>query len=284
MTLATGGLLTEKGYDPREFSLLSYGGGGSLFTALIAEELGLREVIVPRLASVFSAFGAAGADVRRDALRTLGVAMPAAPRLLDQTFRELEEAVRQRIRAGAHADVTIEVTREADLRFMKQSWEVTVSVPMGPIDDRAVAALEEAFLEKYARLYGKGVGLRDAGIELVNCRAVGYGRIRKPELGRKMLVPADGTVSAKCSREVWIPQAPSGALSPREIAIHDGLRLAPGAAVAGPSLIELPDTTIFVPAAMMARIDEYQSCVISMDPPLPFGERPAVRPGEGEAS
>ncbi|MGH7897815.1 MAG: hydantoinase/oxoprolinase family protein, partial [Candidatus Binatia bacterium] len=263
MTLATRGLLTEKGYDPREFSLVSYGGGGSLFTALIAEELGIREVVVPRLASVFSAFGAAAADVRRDSVRTVTAAMPVSAALLEQTFRALEESVRARTRAGAADDVTIEVKREADLRFMKQIWEVTVPVPDGSIDESAVAAIEQAFLEKYARLYGKGVGLRDAGIELVNCRAVGHGRIRKPALAPRPLGDADPSAAAKGKREVWIPQTPSGVLVAREITLYDGLRLAPGAELAGPSLIELPDTTIFVPAERKARIDEYESCVIA---------------------
>jgi len=263
MTLATRGLLTEKGYDPREFSLVSYGGGGALFTALIAEELGIGEVIVPRLASVFSAFGAAAADVRRDAVRTLGARMPVEPRLLAETFRELEETVRERIGAGAHADLSIEVTWEADLRFTKQSWEVIVPVEAGPIDAAAVAAIEEAFLQKYERLYGRGVGLRGAGIELVNCRAVGHGRIRKPPLRRRTVGSGDGAAAPKIPREVWLREAPGGALSRRQIAIYDGLRLAPGAKVSGPGLIELPDTTIFVPATMAARIDEYESCVIS---------------------
>src|SRR5205823_10640056 len=90
MTLATRGLLAEKGYDPREFALLSYGGAGSLFTPLIARELGVREVIVPRLASVFSAFGAASADVRRDGARTVLVSLPGGAGLPERTLAELE--------------------------------------------------------------------------------------------------------------------------------------------------------------------------------------------------
>src|SRR5205085_12153852 len=121
MALATRALLTEKGYDPRDFSLVSYGGGGSLFTASIARELGAREVVVPRLASVFSAFGAAGADVRRDGARTVLERMPVSATLLERTFADLEAAVRSELERQS-AGIPIDVEREADLRFVRQNW------------------------------------------------------------------------------------------------------------------------------------------------------------------
>jgi N-methylhydantoinase A len=260
MSLATRALLTEKGYDPRDFSLVSYGGGGSLFTALIARELGAREVVVPRLASVFSAFGAAGADVRRDAARTVLERMPVAATLLERTFAELESVVQSELERQS-AGIPVDVEREADLRFVRQNWEVTVSVPAGTIEAAAAGRLESAFLDKYERLYGKGLALREAGIELVTCRAIGRGRIPKPDLPRRPLGPSDASGAARNSREVWIPGA-DGTLSPGEIEIFDGPRLEPGMRLRGPAVIEHADTTIFVPSGMAGSIDELDNCVI----------------------
>ncbi|HUE39192.1 MAG TPA: hydantoinase/oxoprolinase family protein, partial [Candidatus Binatia bacterium] len=141
MTLATRGLLAEKGHDPREFALLSYGGAGSLFTAPIARELGVREVIVPRWASVFSAFGAAGADVRRDRARTVLAKLPFDPAGLERTFAELESEVRAQIRAQVDPRVPIEIVREGDLRFVRQNWGVTVALPGGRFDEAALGSL-----------------------------------------------------------------------------------------------------------------------------------------------
>ncbi|MGH7860558.1 MAG: hydantoinase/oxoprolinase family protein, partial [Candidatus Binatia bacterium] len=266
MTLATKGLITEKGYDPREFSLVSYGGGGSLFAALVARELGIGEVVVPRLASVFSAYGAAIADTRRDAARTVFADMPADPSALESVYRELTAEVRERIGREAEGVLRIEVTWEADLRFAKQNWEVTVSLPEGPVAAETVVAVERAFLDKYERLYGKGVALRESGIQLVNCRAVGYGRRPKPDVRKHALGPADAVAARKPPRTIRVPAGPGEGLVPREVAIFDGRRLRPGMRLRGPSVVEYPDTTVFVPEGMRATIDELESCVVATSP------------------
>ena len=134
-------------------------------------------LIVPRLASVFSAFGAASADVRRDGARTVLVSLPVDAALLERTFAELEAEVIGQLRARTDARVPIEVSREADLRFTRQNWEVTVALPSGRIDEHAVRQLEQAFLDKYERLYGKGLALRESGIVL----AAAWGAIRLRE-------------------------------------------------------------------------------------------------------
>ncbi|MGH7820914.1 MAG: hydantoinase/oxoprolinase family protein, partial [Candidatus Binatia bacterium] len=268
MTLTTKALVTEKGYDPRDFSLVSYGGGGSLFTALIARELGVRDVVVPRLASVFSACGAATADTRRDAARTVFAEMPADPQALERVYREVTADVRERIGREAEGTLQVEIVWEADLRFAKQNWEVTVSLPEGPLTSETVAGLERAFLEKYERLYGKGVVLREAGIQLVNCRAVGYGRRRKPDLRRHRLGPPDPSPARTGSRTIRVPAGAAWTLVPRAVAILDAGTLRPGMRVEGPAVLEHPDTTIFVPEGMTAAIDELESCVIAARAPV----------------
>src|SRR5207244_1966129 len=216
--------------------------------------------------SVFSAFGAAGADVRRDGARTVLVSLPVDAALLEQTFAELEAEVIGQLRARTDARVPIEVSREADVRFTRQNWEVTVALPAGRIDEHAVRQLEQAFLDKYERLYGKGLALRESGIELVTCRAVGRGRVPKPEIPRRAGAcqdALDAARAAKPARPVWIPLATDGTLERMDVAVFDGSRLLPGMRLTGPAVIEHADTTIFVPPNMRAVIDELESCVIA---------------------
>lgn len=266
MVLTTKALLTDKGYDPRDFSLVSYGGAGSLFTALVARELGVREVVVPRLAAVFSAYGAATADTRRDAAATVFADLPVRPERLEQVFRELEDRVRARARHESHAATRLDVVREADLRFARQTWEVTVPVPPGAITTETVAELERAFIDKYERLHGKSVVLRESGIQLVNCRAIARGRIDKPPLRRCARGSADCAAARKGARRILLGASDGGAPRWQEVAAYEGPRLAAGMRIAGPAVIDHPDTTIFVPAGTVAEVDELCGTVIAAPP------------------
>jgi N-methylhydantoinase A len=262
-------LLVEKGLDPRRFTLLSYGGCAALFTAAIARELGIPRVVVPRLASVFSATGAATADVRRDLSRTCFRAMPVPPGVLRDVFEALGEDVRLALATEGVPPARIEIVHEADLRFRKQQWEVTVPVPAEPITADTVRRLERDFLLRYEALYGRGTALAAAGIDLVNCRAVGIGRL--PELtaaapsgasgpggrprakGRRRLVALDGGAGAPAA----------GAATELFVEVWDGEAVGAGMTVDGPALVERRDTTIYVPPGMRAATDAEASWVIA---------------------
>ncbi len=269
-------LLVEKGLDPREFVLMSYGGCAGLFGAFLAAELGIPRVVVPRLASVFSAYGAATADVRRDVSRTCFQPMPVLPAMLAETLETLTRAARDAVVAEGVAPDRIEVRQEADLRFRKQQWEVTVPVPPGAVTADTVGGLERDFLARYEVLYGRGTALVAAGIDLVNCRAVAIGRL--PTLG----VGTPGFSAPPPPREAAGP----GALQkpPRRLAasvdrggqlagggpglvmatVWDGEAMLPGARVAGPALIERRDTTVYVPGGMCAVMDDLENVVIDV--------------------
>jgi N-methylhydantoinase A len=267
------GLLVEKGLDPRRFVFVSYGGCGALFAAAIAAELGIPRVLVPSLASVFSAYGAATADVRRDLSRTCFQAMPVSGPILRQTFEALSRQVRDAVIAEGVAPERIEIRWEADLRFRRQQWEVPVPVAPGPITEEGVARLEADFRRRYEVLYGSGTAALATGIDLVNCRAVGIGRLSDLDLSSP--AGAGGASSPVAPREkrgrrlaASLDGASGGAAGVREpgpaVSVWDGESMGAGSAVSGPALIERRDTTIYVPAGMRAVVDAAGSCLVDV--------------------
>src|SRR6185295_18925733 len=150
---------TERGRDVREFALLAFGGNGPLFACGMAEALGMRRVVVPPCAGLFSSFGLLYADVEHHYGRTfrrllrkcdLGEVESAWWTLSQQATAQLASEGF----TGAHA----RLRRSAALHYQGQTYELTVPVPDGPIDAQMVAYLEEAFGEEHERTYGHRAG------------------------------------------------------------------------------------------------------------------------------
>jgi N-methylhydantoinase A len=258
MTLAVKGLLVERGLDPRRFAFVCYGGCGALFGAPIARALGITRLLVPGLAAVFSAYGAATADVRRDVVRTLFRPLPLAPDELAACFVALEAEVRAAMAEEGVSPERVTLAREVDLRFHRQTWEV--SVPLAGLDAAGVGGLADAFRERYAALYGRGALAQGAGIDLVNCRLIASGTVPRPRDTPATLGPADAAPARRGARAAWM----AGADGRAPVAVYDGERLAPGMTLAGPAVIDRRDTTILVPAGDRAAVDAAGSLVIEV--------------------
>jgi N-methylhydantoinase A len=166
---------TERGRDAREFALFAFGGNGPLFACGMASALGMRRVIVPPCAGLFSSFGLLYADVEHHYGRTfrrllrkceLGEVENAWSTLAQQATEQLSTEGY----TGAHA----RLRRSAALHYQGQTYELTVPVPDGPIDQRMVTHLEEAFGAEHERTYGHRAG-PDEPVELVTIQVVGQG-------------------------------------------------------------------------------------------------------------
>jgi N-methylhydantoinase A len=259
MTLAVKGLLVERGLDPRRFAFVCYGGCGPLFGAAIARALAIGRVVVPGLSAVFSAHGAATADVRREAVRTLFRSLPLDASALAADVLSLEDEVSAAMRAERVGAERVTLRREVDLRFHRQTWEVTLPLPS--LDAAAVAGLADVFRARYAELYGPGALALGAGVDLVNCRVIGVGRVPRPELAPAPLGASDPRPALSGARAAWLPGADTD--RPR-VAVYDGERLAPGMRLGGPALVERRDTTILVPLGDAAHVDGTGSLVIEV--------------------
>jgi N-methylhydantoinase A len=263
MVKAVRSRLVDRGLDPREHSLISYGGSGSLFTPDIAAAIGARRVLVPELASVLSAFGAATTDIRRERLRSVLAPMPVDTRLVDKLMDELRTEIHDDLAEEGVAPTDRRIEFEAHLRFSRQVWEIQVPLPDGKVDAAVLEALLEGFRGEYAKRYGKGSIVLGAPIELVSLCAIGHGRTVQASLAAGHYEPvAVGTaVRAVGGRAVRLARGPGGV---REVSVHDGSSLRPGHVLAGPALVDGSDTTMWIPEGISAQVDGHGTLVMEL--------------------
>ena len=245
----------EKGYDPREFSLLCYGGAGGLFLAAVCDLASVPEMIVPQNCAVFSALGALLSDYRRTALRSCPWRLSSDPRVIAETLAALEEKVLQNVRDAGLSESLVLVERTADMRFVGQSSEISVPLPEGPIGQTFASALRGNFRAEYARAFGAEAFWADAEPEVVNLRVTAVAptavEMRPGKTTAESIRPT-GT------RKVFWPFD----MASSDWSVRDRAGISPGSALAGPLIVESADTTIVIPARCTARADESGNLII----------------------
>lgn len=261
MVKATRGRTGMLGLDLRELAMISFGGSGSLFTPDIAMAVGAPKVLVPELASVLSAFGAATTDIRRERIRSVLSSFPLDPGQIEETLVELRAAALDDLATDGVAEADRSVLFEADLRFARQISEITRPLPPSGFDKAAQDYLLQGFCAEYTRRYGHGALVLGAPVELVAIRAVGIGRTtraRLAPLNTDSVSPGTAAPVAR-HRSVRLERGEGGR---RAVPVFDGTALRPGHALNGPALIDAPDTTIWVPEAMMASVNAQGTLVM----------------------
>jgi N-methylhydantoinase A len=233
-----------RGLDPRDFTLLPFGGAGPMHAAAVADELGMRRVVVPPLPGNLSALGLLIADVRRDLVRTHVSATAQTP--IEDVRALLRELVLNGTAELASAGFAPERQRFAtslDMRYAGQSFELSVPVAL---EVAGIPDIERAFSQIYAARYGAQSA---RPIEIVSYRVAAWGLVAKPQLpaidptGRSVKAAQVGT------RAVFF----SG--SELKIGILTRDLLPTGVAVQGPTLIEEEGTTTVVPPGWSAQLD-----------------------------
>jgi N-methylhydantoinase A len=233
------------GHDPRDFTLLPYGGAGPMHAAAIADELEMRSVLVPIGPGNFAAFGSLISDLRRDYVLTRTMQLHTAEwSEVDRVFRSIETQARSDLLGeGTPADC-IEMIRSAGMRYLGQSWELNVDIP------RSAASIE-ALMAAFASVHDRRFGHRSSGItEIVNFRITGVGRVRKPAVPRWTV---GGTLddARTAVRAVYF----EGAY--RDTPIYARDRLPAGQRLRGPALIEESGSTTIIPDEWHARVLEH---------------------------
>jgi N-methylhydantoinase A len=166
---------TERGRDPREFALFAFGGNGPVFACGMAEALGMRRVVVPPSAGLFSSFGLLYADVEHHYGRTFRRLLRKCDLgEVERAWAALAGQAAGQLAAEGFAGERVAVRRTAALHYQGQTYELTVPVPDGPIDRQMVAYLEEAFGREHDKTYGHRAG-PDEPVELVTIQVVGQG-------------------------------------------------------------------------------------------------------------
>lgn len=250
-------ITVKRGLDPREFPMVVAGGAGPLHACMIAHELEMPRLLVPRAASTLCATGMLLCDLQHDEVRS--VVGPLAG--LDRASLRRHVAEMARLgevdlnRSGArHIDHELAL----DLRYLKQYHEVTVSVPRALLDTEDLAGIAAIFHAEHDRLYGYNLASQGTGLELINVRVRSLGRMARPEFPEVERGNGSAAHALTGVRRAFIPE--SGLFS--ELPVYDGHGLRAGDAFTGPALVERTDTTLFVSATFAACVDRLGSIAL----------------------
>jgi N-methylhydantoinase A len=226
----------ERGYDPRDYAVVAYGGSGPLHAAAVASDLGISRVLVPVNPGLVSAYGLLLADTRQDfSLTRVTPAEQVTDDAAAARFEELEAQARQEFKAYERPWREATARREMDMRYAGQAYEISV-----PCDGMPVAAAVDAFHEAHRVRYGHAV--RDQDVEIV-----GYRLIAVAPSPLRAIRPAADRRAAAATR--------AGGYHPR----HE---LDAGARLDGPCVIEEPTATTYVPEAWTARVDPLGNLIL----------------------
>lgn len=262
MAVAIRMVSTDRGRDPRDHTLVAFGGAGGLHAYEIARAVGIDNVVVPPFAGVACAFGATTMDVRHDLERTFYAPIAETDlEALNDALAGLEHEVRVLLTADdvSHGDVVLE--RSAQMRYVGQSYEVTTPVPDGLLDAHDVEALAGAFNDVHEREYG--VASSDFPVAFVTLRVTGIGQTAKPAADD--LAAALGSQRASGSSDGSIKERRRAyfAGEHHDVEVHDVTRLAADQEIVGPAIIEQADGVIVVPPGSIARADRFDNVTIS---------------------
>ncbi|RLG45784.1 MAG: hydantoinase/oxoprolinase family protein [Thermoproteota archaeon] len=248
----------QKGYDPREFTMIAFGGAGPVHAAALAKELKIPKVIVPKTASAFSALGMVGSNLRHDFSRTFRSILDKVDLdKLNSLFREMEgEGISLLKREGIPEERSF-VIRSLDMRYVGQHHELTVEIPTRELSSQDIPQIAELFHQRHEALYAYSD--RESPIEILNVRVSVIGIIEKIRLPKYEISSEDPSPALKEYREVLFEEEEGYVRA----AIYDGDKLKPGNKIQGPAVIEEATTTIVIPSYASCHIDEYRNAVLS---------------------
>jgi N-methylhydantoinase A len=258
MSLAVRAVSVNRGIDPRDAALIAFGGAGPLHAVAIAREISIPQVVVPKLPGNFSALGMLMAQWRQDFVRTLiGELDRVQPAQVAQAFAELRDAGAAALRRDGLSGGTFNFA--ADLRYRGQ--EHTIAVPVTVPDDLVGAATEtrQRFNVLHDSRYGHAAP--EQSIEIVNLRLVVTLARIDDAISRWLSTPWQAGPAAPVERRAVVYGDPARPVEAR-IAWRQGL--AAGAKIAGPAVIEEPNSTTFVPPGDHAMIDAWGNIAITV--------------------
>ena len=258
----------KRGLDPRDYTLVAFGGSGPLLAGRLVDLLHLRSALIPPSPGNVSAFGLLVVDLKNDYVQTF---VQRHDRLdcaaVNAHLMRLEALARTALAAEGFADHEIRVGRSADLRYFGQAWEVPVELPPGEINERSAAVAAERFHDAHEQRYNysyrrAGGGTGSQTIEWVNLRVTGIGPIARPKL--RELPPGDG----QSARALTGMRTVVFADAPHECAVYARERIAPGDVVRGPTIVEEYGATTVVYPGQRIEADRFGNLVLTKDAEL----------------
>ncbi|WP_158818812.1 hydantoinase/oxoprolinase family protein [Methylocapsa sp. S129] len=247
----------QRGHDPRDYTLIAFGGAGPLHAVRLARELEMRQILVPRNPGILCAMGLLLTDLRADFATTKLLTLDAdAAAPMVAAFRELEDRASQWFGAEDVAADARKIVRTVDMRYAGQNYEIAVPIASGPIAAATLKALADDFTAAHQRLYG--FAAEGETVQLVTFRLEAAGLVAKASFAPRPHAGPDASAAVVGRREVWMPEAKGWVMCK----IYDRTKLDAGNCIAGPAIVEQMDATTVVPPGWSARVEPYLNLIL----------------------
>jgi len=248
-------IISRAGIDPRAFALVAFGGAGPLVGSLLAREVGIPTVFVPRAPGTLCALGAITADVLNDAVRTVHRRLDALDvTALARDRRALEAELDAWIKEHGVGIEEVSFRHAVDMRYVGQSYEIDVHVEPAWLGDGGLSSLRDAFHRAHERVFGHADPR--APVEMINLRVQLRGR--RPRVPLVEVAAGAGAAPVR-ARRIWLDG------HPMEARVFDRGHLGAGDRLFGPAIIEQPDTTVLVPGGHVADVDRFGNLLVTRE-------------------
>ncbi|HZO40030.1 MAG TPA: hydantoinase/oxoprolinase family protein [Methylomirabilota bacterium] len=249
MTSAIREISIQRGHDPRDFTLIAFGGAGPMHALALAQEIGIPRVLVPRHPGNFSALGLLASQIKHDDVRTRVGPLRERLDVALELFAEMENAARHQLGLEGFAAGEQRLVRSLDLRYRGQAFELNVGLGEPNPGGLALDAIEAEFHRQHLGAYGHSSP--GAQIELVNARLTAYGVVPRPagERYRSASTSLDAALIER--RPVWFDGAP------HDCPVWERERLPERAALRGPAIVEEFGATTIVPPGWRGEVDDH---------------------------
>lgn len=259
MVKGMAGSSIEKGFDPREFTLLAFGGAGALHACELAQEIGMKKVVVPLYPGAFSAFGLVTSDIRHDYVQTVAKSASALDLdALERAYEMMEAQARAALAEEKIAPDEIAIQWTADLRYAGQAYELNVPViHNGRLTRKEIDATVARFHALHQKVYA--YSSEKEGVDVINVRLTGIGQVPDVKLPKRKRAQDSARAALKNKRRVYF--AERGFVN---VPVYERDLLKPGMTLPGPCMIEeIISSTVVIPGAT-AKLDEWGNIVITL--------------------
>ena len=246
----------KRGHDPREFPLVVAGGAGPVHACIIAQELEIPVMIIPKESSIFCAAGMLMSDLKHDFVRTYSTPIHGMDiEKFQALFHDMEKEATALLKSEHIPENAIQHIYSLDMRYIKQYHEVNVEIRKENLEKGDLVSIVRSFHPEHNRLFGYSLEEEKTPIELINLRLLSVGRTVKPRFKQEKYDKKDPEKALKMKRKVYLPLLEQYV----DIPVYDGHKLRYGNKVAGPALIEQVNTTTFVTPEYNVLCDRYGS-------------------------
>lgn len=260
MAGATRLVSVEKGYDPRDFALLAFGGAGPLHAVAIAQELEIPWVVVPRHPGITSAAGLVVADIVHNFVQTSVTEWSQmSPQILRQGLDALEQRAAVVLEADGIPAAQRQYAHSLDIKYVGQGYTLSIPVSGRDATQDTIGGIAERFHARHELLYGFRAD--EEPVEIINLRLRATGVLDKPSRRPKPQDSRDPSAARCGERPAWAE--PDQAM--RTFAVYDREHLHPGHVLRGPAIVEQSDSTTLIPPGWLGTVDRFDNLILGTE-------------------